>query len=56
VRNHLTSILSKLGLTDRFDLAVYAYRHELAGGAGTMAASTGVASSAPLDRRSVGEA
>jgi DNA-binding NarL/FixJ family response regulator len=56
VRNHLTSILSKLGLTDRFDLAVYAYRHELAGGAGTMAASAGASSSAPLDRRSVGEA
>jgi DNA-binding NarL/FixJ family response regulator len=31
VRNHLTSILSKLELSDRFELAVYAYRHELAG-------------------------
>ena len=30
VRNHLTSILSKLGLTDRFELALYAYRHHLA--------------------------
>lgn len=30
VRNHLTSILSKLGLGDRFELAVYAFRHELA--------------------------
>jgi DNA-binding NarL/FixJ family response regulator len=29
VRNHLTSILSKLELTDRFELAVYAYRHGL---------------------------
>jgi DNA-binding NarL/FixJ family response regulator len=30
VRNHLTSILSKLGLGDRFELALYAYRHNLA--------------------------
>jgi len=29
VRNHLTSILSKLDLSDRFDLAVYAFRHDL---------------------------
>lgn len=29
VRNHLTSILAKLGLSDRFELAVYAYRHDL---------------------------
>ena len=29
VRNHLTSILSKLELADRFDLAVYAFRHGL---------------------------
>lgn len=29
VRNHLTSILDKLGLTDRFELAVYAFRHGL---------------------------
>jgi DNA-binding NarL/FixJ family response regulator len=29
VRNHLTSVLSKLGLADRFELAVYAFRHEL---------------------------
>ncbi len=29
VRNHLTSILSKLGLADRFELAIYAYRHRL---------------------------
>ena len=29
VRNHLTSILSKLELTDRFELAVYAFRHAL---------------------------
>jgi DNA-binding CsgD family transcriptional regulator len=29
VRNHLTSILSKLALTDRFDLAVYAFRQGL---------------------------
>jgi DNA-binding NarL/FixJ family response regulator len=30
VRNHLTSILSKLGLSDRFELALYAYRQHLA--------------------------
>jgi DNA-binding NarL/FixJ family response regulator len=30
VRNHLTSILSKLNLTDRFDLALYSFRHGLA--------------------------
>lgn len=30
VRNHLTSILGKLGLTDRFELALYCYRHGLA--------------------------
>ncbi|HEX4997851.1 MAG TPA: response regulator transcription factor [Terriglobia bacterium] len=30
VRNHLTSILSKLQLTDRFDLVFYAFRHGLA--------------------------
>lgn len=29
VRNHLTSILSKLDLSDRFELAVYAFRHGL---------------------------
>jgi two-component system, NarL family, nitrate/nitrite response regulator NarL len=29
VRNHLTSILSKLSLSDRFELAVYAFRHDL---------------------------
>jgi DNA-binding NarL/FixJ family response regulator len=29
VRNHMTSILSKLELTSRFELAVYAYRHGL---------------------------
>lgn len=29
VRNHLTSILSKLVLSDRFELAVYAFRHRL---------------------------
>lgn len=29
VRNHLTSILDKLGLSDRFELAVYAYRQGL---------------------------
>ena len=27
VRNHITSILDKLDLSDRFDLAVYAFRH-----------------------------
>ena len=31
VRNHLTSILGKLSLADRFDLAVYAFRHGLVG-------------------------
>jgi two-component system, NarL family, nitrate/nitrite response regulator NarL len=30
VRNHLTSILSKLDLSDRFELAIYSYRHHLA--------------------------
>jgi two-component system, NarL family, nitrate/nitrite response regulator NarL len=30
VRNHLTSILGKLGVSDRFELALYAYRHSLA--------------------------
>jgi two-component system nitrate/nitrite response regulator NarL len=30
VRHHLTSIFSKLHLTDRLDLALYAYRHGLA--------------------------
>jgi DNA-binding NarL/FixJ family response regulator len=30
VRNHLTSILSKLDLSDRFQLALFAYRHHLA--------------------------
>ncbi len=30
VRNHITSILSKLELTDRFELALYCYRHGLA--------------------------
>jgi DNA-binding NarL/FixJ family response regulator len=29
VRNHLTSILAKLGLSDRFELAVYAFRQGL---------------------------
>jgi two-component system nitrate/nitrite response regulator NarL len=29
VRNHLTSILDKLGLSDRFELAVYAFRNGL---------------------------
>jgi len=29
VRNHLTSVLSKLDLTDRFELAVYTFRHGL---------------------------
>ena len=30
VRNHLTSILSKLEVSDRFELALYCYRHNLA--------------------------
>ncbi len=30
VRNHLTSILAKLELSDRFELAIYSYRHGLA--------------------------
>jgi two-component system, NarL family, nitrate/nitrite response regulator NarL len=29
VRNHLTSILDKLGVSDRFELAVYAFKHGL---------------------------
>jgi DNA-binding NarL/FixJ family response regulator len=31
VRNHLTSILGKLGLSNKFELAVYAHRHRLGG-------------------------
>ena len=30
VSHHLTSIFDKLGLANRFDLVVYAYRHGLA--------------------------
>lgn len=30
VRHHLTSIFDKLGVADRFELAIYAYRHGLA--------------------------
>jgi DNA-binding NarL/FixJ family response regulator len=30
VRHHLTSIFAKLGVADRFELVVYAYRHRLA--------------------------
>ena len=30
VRHHLTSIFAKLGVEDRFELAIYAYRHGLA--------------------------
>jgi len=30
VRHHLSSIFSKLGVGDRFELAIYAYRHGLA--------------------------
>jgi len=30
VRNHMTSILAKLGVSDRFELAVYAFRHGMA--------------------------
>lgn len=30
VRNHLTSVLNKLKLSDRFELALYSYRHGLA--------------------------
>lgn len=30
VRNHITSILSKLELSDRFELALFAYAHGLA--------------------------
>ncbi len=30
VRNHITSVLAKLELADRFELAIYAYRHSLA--------------------------
>ncbi len=30
VRHHLSSIFSKLGVSDRFELAIYAYRHGLA--------------------------
>jgi DNA-binding NarL/FixJ family response regulator len=30
VRHHLTSIFAKLGVTDRLELVIYAYRHRLA--------------------------
>jgi two-component system, NarL family, nitrate/nitrite response regulator NarL len=30
VRHHLTSIFDKLGVSDRFELAIYSYRHGLA--------------------------
>jgi DNA-binding NarL/FixJ family response regulator len=30
VRHHLTSVYSKLGVSDRLELIIYAYRHELA--------------------------
>ena len=30
VRNHITAIFSKLGVSDRFELALFAYRHGLA--------------------------
>lgn len=30
VRHHLTSIFSKLGVSDRLELVIYAYRHKLA--------------------------
>lgn len=39
VRNHLTSILSKLGLSDRFELAVYAFNHELVKGVSALTRS-----------------
>jgi len=31
VRHHLTSIFAKLGVTDRLELVIYTYRHDLAG-------------------------
>jgi len=34
VRHHLTAIFAKLGLADRFELAIYAYEHGLATPAG----------------------
>jgi DNA-binding NarL/FixJ family response regulator len=30
VRHHLTSVFSKLGVSDRLELVIYAYRHKLA--------------------------
>jgi DNA-binding NarL/FixJ family response regulator len=30
VRHHLTSVFDKLGVTDRLELVIYAYRHNLA--------------------------
>lgn len=30
VRHHLTSVFSKLGVSDRFEMAIFAYRHGLA--------------------------
>ncbi len=34
VRHHLTAIFAKLGVADRLELAVYAFRHRAAGGGG----------------------
>jgi two-component system, NarL family, nitrate/nitrite response regulator NarL len=31
VRHHLTAIFAKLGVADRLELVIYAYRHSLAG-------------------------
>jgi len=30
VRHHLTGIFTKLDVSDRFELAIYAYQHDLA--------------------------
>ena len=30
VRHHLTAIFAKLDVSDRFELAIYAYQHDLA--------------------------
>ena len=30
VRNHITAIFAKIGVSDRFELAIFAYRHNLA--------------------------
>jgi DNA-binding NarL/FixJ family response regulator len=41
VRNHLTSILSKLELSNKFELAVYAFNHRLGATSNSLATPAG---------------